>query len=371
MTVVDDLALLLKPAAGGLYLVSTGKAEQENLQRRLYGVRSAADVTQAHRAALAGLGAARIGILGIPSDVGAGFRRGANLGPQAIRQQLLDDDPSFLQACARAGIVDLGDVFTVPQLLTDEMLAEHTRARVQDAHYPGVVEADRRLLPVAPLSIAERALALAFRANPDLKPLMFGGDHSTAWPVVKALHDAGRRFCIVQVDAHTDLLKERLGVKMCFATWTYHANDLVGRDGRVIQVGIRATRFPRAHWEAELQVRQHWAVDVADDEDAALARIVADVERTGLPVYFSNDIDGTDASVADATGTPEPAGLTPAFVLRLIGALAAKVPFVGADLVEVAPVLAPDAGKKTLAAGAAYVRACIEALQAHSPVVPR
>ena len=35
MTPLEELALLLRPAAGGLYLVSTGRAEQLALQRRL------------------------------------------------------------------------------------------------------------------------------------------------------------------------------------------------------------------------------------------------------------------------------------------------------------------------------------------------
>ena len=34
-------------------------------------------------------------------------------------------------------------------------------------------------------------------------------------------------------------------------------------------------------------------------------------ERRIESVYFSNDIDGTDSLYADATGTPEPAGLEP------------------------------------------------------------
>ncbi|MBL9038105.1 MAG: arginase family protein, partial [Archangium sp.] len=36
MSPLDELAALLKPAGGGVYLVSTGKAEQQRLQRQLY-----------------------------------------------------------------------------------------------------------------------------------------------------------------------------------------------------------------------------------------------------------------------------------------------------------------------------------------------
>ena len=53
MTPLEELAVLLRPAGGGLYLVSTGREEQELLQRRLYGATSAAEVDGKFRDALA------------------------------------------------------------------------------------------------------------------------------------------------------------------------------------------------------------------------------------------------------------------------------------------------------------------------------
>ena len=41
-----ELSWLLRPAGGGLYLVSTGRAEQRALQRRFYEADSEADVTE-------------------------------------------------------------------------------------------------------------------------------------------------------------------------------------------------------------------------------------------------------------------------------------------------------------------------------------
>jgi arginase family enzyme len=361
MTPVEELALLLKPAGGGLYLVSTGKAEQQALQRRFYGAESDVDITQHFLSDLARIAEAKVVLLGIPSDVGAGFRRGANLGPQAIRSRLLDDDPNFPDSCAARGVLDIGDVFVVPQLLDDEMLAAAQIARCQAALYPDVPPELQKTLPVSPLSIAERALSLVLRINPRIKPLMLGGDHSTAWPMVKAMHQAGQRFCILHLDAHTDLLRERLGIAHCFATWSYHANDLIGRSGRLIQVGIRATRFPREHWEQTLDVRQFWPEDSHDDAQL-LERVLDAVVATQLPVYLSNDIDGTDAADADATGTPESGGLRVAFVRELISQLPRHSRMVGADLVEVAPLLGRDAGSRTLEVAAEYVRVTLDGL---------
>lgn len=124
MTPTDELGTLLRPAGGGLYLVSTGREAQLALQRRLYGASSEDDVDARFRAALARIPEAKGFVLGIPSDVGAGFRRGANLGPQAIRTRLLEDEPAWPSRAEELGIVDIGDVFVVPQLLHDDMLSE-------------------------------------------------------------------------------------------------------------------------------------------------------------------------------------------------------------------------------------------------------
>jgi agmatinase len=365
MDPVDELALLLRPAAGGLYLVSTGRAEQLALQRRLYQADDEADVLRQFRAGLAALADARGVVLAVPSDVGAGFRRGANLGPQAIRQRLVADDPRWPDRCRELGLVDLGDVFVVPQLLHDAMLSEAQLAAARRALYPDARPELAATLPVSPLSIAERALDLVFAINPRLAPFVLGGDHSVAWPVVAALARARPTpWGIVQFDAHTDLLAERLGVTYCFATWSFHANELLGRGGRLVQVGIRATRYPRSHWEGELGVRQFWAEECLRDPAAAVDAIVAHVKASGVgAVYVSNDIDGTDERWADATGTPEPGGLEPDFVVELITRLGREVGVLGGDVVEVAPPLLarPDSAERTVGLAARYLRATVAA----------
>lgn len=363
MTALEELALLLKPAGGGLYLVSTGKAEQQAMQRRFYGADSDEDITQKFLADLTRIASAKVVLLGIPSDVGAGFRRGANLGPQAIRERLITDRPDFAEWCRAHAVVDIGDVFVVPQLLHDEMLSDSQIKSAQDAIYPDVPADLRAQFPVSPLSIAERALKLVLEINPRVKPLMLGGDHSTAWPITKAMHDSGRRFCIVQLDAHTDLLRERLGIRICFATWSYHANELIGRSGRLIQVGIRATRHPREHWEETLGVRQFWPQDHESESDSQFVdKIVSAARETGLPVYLSNDIDGTDAADADATGTPESGGLSVAMVRMLIERLGSECSLMAGDIVEVAPLLGRDAGEHTVRVAADYVRSTLDSL---------
>jgi guanidinobutyrase len=365
LTPLAELELLLRPAAGGLYVVSTGRAEQLAVQRRIYGGGDENEIAARWREALARAASARVLVLGVPSDVGAGFLRGANLGPQAIRARLVEEDPEFFARGAAKGVVDVGDVFVVPQLLHDEMLSEAQKEASRRALYPAVGDAERRRLPVSPLSMAERALDLLLALAPGAAPVLLGGDHSCAWPAAKALAAARPGLGIVQIDAHTDLLEERLGVKYCFGTWSFHANELLGRGGRLVQVGVRASRHDRAHWEAKHGVVQVWAEEARRDPAGALDAVVAALGRAGVrQVYFSNDIDGTDEGDAAATGTPEPGGLAPELVVELIRRLGRDVGLAGGDVMEVAPPLAHGAGEpeRTLALAARYARETIAAI---------
>ncbi|MCX5747579.1 MAG: arginase family protein [Proteobacteria bacterium] len=359
----DELAAMLRPVGGGLYVVSTGRAEQLAVQRGYYGVADEAAIDAKFRATLDRIATARAVILGVPSDVGAGYRRGANLGPQGIRGAMLDADPGLRTWLDDHGVIDIGDVAVCPQLLHDDMLAPAQIAATRQALYRDLPAAFAATLPVSPLSIEERALAAVYALNPAIVPIVLGGDHSVAWPVAAALaaHRTDR-WSIVQPDAHTDLLAERLGVKYCFATWSYHANELLGRDGRLVQVGVRASRYPREHWERELGVRQLWANEIAANPEQAIEDMVAHLRARGVTsVYFSNDIDGTDARWASATGTPEADGLTPTWLLALIDRLGREFGFCAVDCVEVAPPLGPtsEATRGTLELAARYVRACL------------
>ncbi|HVU51145.1 MAG TPA: arginase family protein [Polyangia bacterium] len=365
-----ELARFLRPAGGGLYTVSTGRAEQLALQRTLYGAANEAEVDARWRAALAAVPAARVAILGVPSDCGAGLMRGAAYGPQGVREALLRLCPGFRDVAAGAGIVDVGDVFVIPHLLHDEMVSDGQRRAAAAALYGPDAAPE---LPVSPLSIAEHVVDRLLALNPDLRVFVLGGDHSVAWPVVAALARHAREpWAIVHPDAHTDLLPERLGVKYCFATWAYHANELLGRGGRLVQVGIRASGRDKAHWEGALGVRQFWADEVRARGEAVIDDVVAHLRAVGVRrVYLSNDIDATDAAAAPATGAPAADGLPVAFVRALIGRVAAAFPLLGADVVEVAPPLGPpDDARRTAEVGAWYMLDSLAAMLGVAALTP-
>lgn len=369
MDALRELGLLLRPAGGGIHTVSSGSAERRRLQQRIYGATTEGDVTQRWHEALGAIAGARVALLAVPSDAGAGLVRGAAFGPGALRSGILDRLPDFGARAHTAGVVDLGDVVVVPQLLEDEMLSEAQKAATRAALFPDLGPTARAALPVAPLSIARRVVRLCLTLNPELRFMLLGGDHSVAWPLVAEL--AARRprpFAIVHPDAHTDLLPERLGIAHCFATWAYHANDAIGRAGRLVQVGIRASGHDRAWWESRLGVRQFWAGELAARGEGGGLDDIFEHLRTlraaGIEdVYLSNDIDGTDGALAPATGAPEVGGLSDGFVRALIRRLGREMSVIGADLVEVAPFIGDQGGaKRTIEIGVGYVLESLMAL---------
>ena len=65
-------------------------------------------------------------------------------------------------------------------------------------------------------------------------------------------------------------------------------------------------------------------------------------------VYLTVDVDGFDPSVAPATGTPVPGGISWAYGTRLLRRVFLEKDVIGADIVEVAPV--PTSGLTEYAA---------------------
>ena len=316
------------------------------------------------REALARIPSARALLLGVPSDVGAGVLRGSNLGPQAIRSRLVEEEPDFFALAAAAGLVDVGDVFVVPQLLHDEMLSTRQLEATRAALYPGLPAEARALLPVSPLSIAERVARLLSPLAPQARGCSCSAATTPApgppwrrWP----LRTRGWRWS--RWTRTPTSSRSGWACGYCFATWSFHASRLLG-PGRLVQVGIRASRRDRAHWESTTGARQLWAAEVLAAPERALDRVVELLREAGASsVYLSNDIDGTDAAHAAATGTPEPGGLDAAWVSALIARLGREFRVVGGDVMEVAPPLASGGGEpaRTLALAARYLRQTLAA----------
>ena len=328
LSALDRLRCFLRPAGNGIYTLSTGFYAGK-LQQLLYGTN---DIATAWEDGLSRIRRIQKVIIGIPSDTGAGIRKGANFGPIGIREAYLSTRGHYPKDC-----LDLGDIICIPHLLEDSMLSENQKRDSRLALY-GPNYASDSSLPVSPLSLLEAVLKSLWELNPKLETLILGGDHSISWPVIRALSLAGKKFAILHFDAHSDLLESRLGVRYCFGTWAFHAMKLLPPH-HLVQVGIRTSRKTKEEWEALHPVRQYWANEVESDEEGTIEKILTHFHSLKVPLYISNDIDGTDMTFAPATGTPEAKGLKPSFIKRLIQRCRENFEILGGDIVEVAPTL--------------------------------
>jgi agmatinase len=330
---MNKLKLLLTLPGNGVHTVHTAKDRKERLLEAIYG---SADVKRAQKIwekKLASLQVDKPMVLGIPSDNGGGIQRGANWGPLAIRGEILNEKDRF---------TDLGDVRVIPHLLHDKYLNEKTIRDCRKALYGKVLK-----LPVSPLSIAEEAVKEVYKKNPAARILGLGGDHSTSYPLVKEWllsRKEKKKAGILHFDAHTDLLVDRLGIDLCFGTWTYQILEFLKSRDHLLQIGIRSSGKTKAHWKKKVGIEQIWADEVSKDGvEKTLKKIVKHFKKLGVEeIYISFDIDALDEKYAAATGTPEKAGLLPPDCAAIIRLLAREFKITGADLMEVAPFVLPE-----------------------------
>ncbi len=326
---------------------------------------------------------AELHIVQAPFDATCSYRRGAADGPASILaasyqvelHDTVSGDPwrrgihlvpvderiAIWNAEARGladGVIERGGRDRLDVGGDDELLANLVRVNQLSARADAAIEAQVR----ASLEAGKRVVVL-------------GGDHSTALGSIRAHADKhgrpglGSGIGILHIDAHADLRRCYEGFERSHASVLFNAlegglfwaaDERRPHDGgalpvpgagegiaRLVQVGLRDVsrgeldRLTRD--ERVFAVMDHeWAAARAAGED--LGRLVAStIERLPRRVYLTLDIDGLEPGLCPNTGTPVPGGLTWHEVWMWIDAVRASGrELVGADLVEVAPGVAPD-----------------------------
>lgn len=173
------------------------------------------------------------------------------------------------------------------------------------------------------------------------KPMMIGGEHLVTYPVVKSLVEIYPDLHIIHLDAHTDLRDEFFGRKFSHATVLRRCHDLVG-DGKIFQFGIRSGDSSEFKWAASGHTHLR-KFDLVGLKEAILS--IKD-----KPVYITIDLDVLDPSVFPGTGTPEAGGITYKELLGAFDDFELLHNIVGADLVELSPMLDASGGSTAVAA---------------------
>ncbi len=286
------------------------------------------------------VGAWEIGVVGIPFDSGVTYRPGARFGPLAVRtaSRLLRGYHSTLdvEPFRERQVVDAGDITCTPFDIGEAIGQIRTGART-------LLERGGRLVAI-------------------------GGDHTVALPLLRAVHERWGPVALVHFDAHLDTWDSYFGADYTHGTPFRRASEegLLIPD-RSLHIGTRGPLFSPQ--------------DLVDDDRLGFEAIPAmDLETAGIsgvlkrlracvgnaPVYVSVDIDVLDPAAAPGTGTPEPGGLTSRELLGILRGMA-RLPLVGADVVEVAPAYDQAEVTATAAAHVTYELISLMAGQASPP----
>ena len=244
---------------------------------------------------------AKIVLFGAPFDSTTSFRPGARFGSSAIRHEsfrLETYSPYQDKDLTDYAVFDSGDL---------ELCFGSSKAALS--------------------AIEDRTMAIL---NDQKLPLMVGGEHLVTLGAVRAVLKKYPKLHIIHFDAHADLRDDYLGADLSHACVIRRCHDLVG-DGRIHQFCIRSGE------KAEFEFAKNHT-DIHPFQFDGLSELVNQLKISGVPVYFTIDLDCLDSSVFPGTGTPEAGGVT---FMQLLSAIleVCQTNVVGADINELAPML--------------------------------
>jgi len=163
-------------------------------------------------------------------------------------------------------------------------------------------------------------------------PLTLGGEHSLTAGAIRPFVERYPDLAILHFDAHADLRDGYEGEPFSHAAALRRCLDQ--GDMPLVSLGIRnisAGEIPFLEANSG-RIHIHWAKDMRSWNPAEIVEPLV-----GRPVYLTFDLDGFDASLMAATGTPEPGGMFWHDAMAVIRAAAKVSTIVGADVVELAP----------------------------------
>ena len=164
-------------------------------------------------------------------------------------------------------------------------------------------------------------------------PIVFGGEHSLTVGSIKPFVQKYDEITLLHFDAHADLRESYNGEKYSHASAIKRCLDF--KNVKVVSFGIRNLSQSEMSFYKKNQDRIEifWG---KDKKNWDLSRIKTIFKEKN--VYITFDVDGFDASIMPATGTPEPGGLLWEDVLPIIKSVCQISNIVGVDINELAPI---------------------------------
>lgn len=253
-------------------------------------------------------------VYGVPLDLTTSFGKGTREGPNSIRLTSAKQIETYLyeentDLTDKVKLYDLGDL-KMPQLDSNCSLSS-------------IIS-----------SIGSNITLTADHIKASRKiPILLGGEHTISYYQLKALADT--KPLILHFDAHRDLKPEYGGMVMCHTTPFYHLiNDGHIRSHDLVQIGIRQCDRQENQFALNKGVVTFDAWTIHDNIDKLLLYI--NKVTCNRVIYISFDIDVYDLSYVPCTGCPEPYGLDPFQVAKIIKSISNSAMLIGMDMVEVA-----------------------------------
>jgi agmatinase len=256
---------------------------------------------------------ANIVFFGIPLELTTSFGKGTGRGPEAIRSASAHQIETFVYD-EKKDIKEIAKIFDLGDL------------KLPNYHDSGKIDSifsflDERIPPlVKELSTSKK------------KPFILGGEHTITYFCFKGLSNSEP--LLIHFDAHRDLKPEYNGLKLCHTTPFYRLIEEGYIQGKnIIQIGIRQTDQDENNTAEKngIVTFDPWEIKNNFDKVSTYISKVTDNRN----IYISFDIDVYDLPYVPCTGTPEPFGLDPFEIIKIIKSINDTAYLLGMDLVEV------------------------------------
>ena len=196
----------------------------------------------------------------------------------------------------------------------------------------------RTLKPFSIKNKIKSALDQLSKINEDILssdkfPLVFGGEHSLTPGSIKPFAKKYDEITLLHFDAHADLRESYQGEKFSHASAIKRCLDY--KNLKVVSFGIRNLSKEEMDFynNNRDRIEIFWGKDKQTWDLSLLDKFFKNKN-----VYITFDVDGLDASIMPATGTPEPGGMLWEEVLPIIKKVCQISNVVGADINELAPI---------------------------------
>jgi agmatinase len=258
------------------------------------------------------LGGQDVVVVGVPLDTGTTYRSGTRFGPEAVRRVSSlgygYNPERGIDLRESLNMVDVGDVQVIP-------------ANIEK-------------------SFDQIALAISYITERSVFPIVLGGDHSIGYPDIRGTAPyIDGNIGIIHFDRHSDLSEKSYDERMHGSPF-FHATNIANAPAtNLVQIGIGGWVGSKPGMKVARD-RKATVITIEDIEHFGLERIMEyalEIAWKGAKaVWLSFDIDSIDPAFAPGTGTPEPGGLLPREVLKMVR-MAAREGLQGMELVEVSP----------------------------------